>query len=98
MNLSLSKYNRNHWSVDQTGLGDLKAATFNYMTQNWMPRGTETARLVYGADAGWVTHDEMNLFGHTGYKSSRPCLLILLTVTELRLGTIRHYFQLLVLG
>lgn len=59
----------NHWSVDQTGLGDLKAAAFNYMTQNWMPRGAETAQLVYGADAGWVTHDEMNLFGHTGIKN-----------------------------
>lgn len=31
-----------------------------------MPRGSETAKLVYGAESGWVTHDEMNLFGHTG--------------------------------
>jgi hypothetical protein len=60
-------HDRNHWTVDQTGLGDLQASTFNYMTFNWMPRGAETALLVYGATSGWVTHDEMNLFGHTGY-------------------------------
>lgn len=57
----------NHWGVDQTGLGDLQVATWNYMQNTWVPRGTETAQLLYGAP-GWVCHDEMNIFGHTGMK------------------------------
>ncbi|KAF2756591.1 glycoside hydrolase family 95 protein-like protein [Pseudovirgaria hyperparasitica] len=58
----------NHWNADQTGLGELQAALWNYMEQNWVPRGTQTAKLLYGAP-GWVVHDEMNIFGHTGMKS-----------------------------
>lgn len=57
----------NMWGAEATGLGSLVKALFNYMETNWMPRGAETARLLYGADGGWVTHDEMNIFGHTGY-------------------------------
>lgn len=34
-----------------------------------MPRGAETAKLLYNG-GGWVTHDEMNIFGHTGLKNS----------------------------
>ncbi|GMF70011.1 unnamed protein product [Aspergillus oryzae] len=55
----------NLWGAEATGLGELTVAVFNYMEQNWMPRGAETAELLYGG-AGWVTHDEMNIFGHTG--------------------------------
>lgn len=55
----------NMWGAEATGLGDLTVSLFNYMEQTWMPRGAETAQLLYGAD-GWVTHDEMNIFGHTG--------------------------------
>ncbi|CAD0026389.1 unnamed protein product [Aureobasidium pullulans] len=58
----------NHWGVDQTGLGDLQEALWRYMVQTWVPRGTETAKLLYDAP-GWVTHDEMNTFGHTGMKT-----------------------------
>lgn len=58
----------NHWGVDQTGLGELQEALWRYMTETWVPRGTETARLLYDAP-GWVTHDEMNTFGHTGMKT-----------------------------
>lgn len=56
----------NMWGAEATGLGDLTVSLFNYMEQTWMPRGAETAQLLYGGD-GWVTHDEMNIFGHTGY-------------------------------
>jgi alpha-L-fucosidase 2 len=58
----------NHWGVDQTGLGELQEALWRYMTETWVPRGTETAKLLYDAP-GWVTHDEMNIFGHTGMKT-----------------------------
>ncbi|PQE28907.1 Alpha-fucosidase A protein [Rutstroemia sp. NJR-2017a BBW] len=57
----------NLWGVDQTGLGDLQSATWDYMENTWVPRGTETAKLLYNA-SGWVTHDEMNIFGHTAMK------------------------------
>lgn len=59
----------NHWGVDQTGLGDLQRALWRYMQDTWVPRGTETAQLLYDAP-GWVVHDEMNIFGHTGMKYS----------------------------
>ena len=60
-------FQMNHWGVDQTGLGSLQAAVWNYIEDTWVPRGTETAQLLYGAP-GWVTHDEMNIFGHTAMK------------------------------
>lgn len=58
----------NHWTADQTGLTDLQSPLWNYMVDTWLPRGLETAKLLYGAP-GWVVHDEMNIFGHTGMKS-----------------------------
>ncbi|KFY20092.1 hypothetical protein V491_03997 [Pseudogymnoascus sp. VKM F-3775] len=60
-------FQMNHWGADQTGLGRLQASTWNYIQNTWVPRGTETAQFLYGAP-GWVTHDEMNIFGHTGMK------------------------------
>lgn len=62
-------FQMNHWGVEQTGLGDLQVATWNYIQNTWVPRGTQTAQLLYNAP-GWVTHDEMNIFGHTGMKNS----------------------------
>ncbi|KAF2682901.1 glycoside hydrolase family 95 protein [Lentithecium fluviatile CBS 122367] len=58
----------NHWTPDQTGLTDLQSPLWDYVVDTWMPRGTETAKLLYGAP-GWVVHNEMNIFGHTGMKS-----------------------------
>ncbi|KAJ4321393.1 hypothetical protein N0V94_002930 [Neodidymelliopsis sp. IMI 364377] len=58
----------NHWTPDQTGLTDLQSPLWDYMADNWVPRGQETAKLLYGAP-GWVVHNEMNIFGHTGMKS-----------------------------
>lgn len=37
------------------------------MEDTWVPRGTETAKLLYNAP-GWVVHDELNIFGSTGMK------------------------------
>jgi alpha-L-fucosidase 2 len=58
----------NHWTPDQTGLTDIHQPLWDYMTDTWIPRGKDTAKLLYGAP-GWVVHNEMNIFGHTGMKS-----------------------------
>lgn len=58
----------NHWPVDQTGLGELQTPLWEYILQNWAPRGAETAKLLYNAP-GWVVHDEMNIFGFTAMKT-----------------------------
>ncbi|ROW02518.1 hypothetical protein VMCG_06112 [Cytospora schulzeri] len=58
----------NYWGADQTGLGGLARPVFDYMTNTWVPRGSETAKLLYNG-SGWVTHDEMNIFGYTGMKN-----------------------------
>ncbi|QSZ36903.1 hypothetical protein DSL72_008993 [Monilinia vaccinii-corymbosi] len=58
----------NHWVAVQTGLGALQAPLWSYMAETWAPRGAETAKLLYDAP-GWVVHDEMNIFGHTGMKT-----------------------------
>ena len=59
----------NHWTVEQTGLGEETEPLWTYMTDTWLPRGAETAELLYGSSEGWVTHNEMNIFGHTAYVS-----------------------------
>ena len=61
----------NHWGAVETGLGSLQAPLWNYMANNWVPRGQQTAQLLYGSDpksGAWVVHDEINIFGHTGMK------------------------------
>ncbi|KAJ5016346.1 Alpha-fucosidase A [Colletotrichum sp. SAR 10_99] len=57
----------NYWAADQTGLGETQTALWDYMEDTWVPRGTETAKLLYNA-SGWVVHNEMNSFGHTAMK------------------------------
>ncbi|KAL4815397.1 alpha-fucosidase A [Aspergillus spinulosporus] len=57
----------NYWLADQTGLGETQHALWDYMADTWVPRGTETARLLYNA-SGWVVHNEMNIFGFTAMK------------------------------
>ncbi|KAI0805624.1 Six-hairpin glycosidase-like protein [Xylaria sp. FL0064] len=57
----------NYWAAEQTGLGETEVALWNYMQDTWVPRGTETAMLLYNA-SGWVVHNEMNIFGHTAMK------------------------------
>lgn len=59
----------NYWGADQTGLGALSRPVFEYIKNTWVPRGTETASLLYNG-SGWVTHDEMNVFGYTGMKAN----------------------------
>jgi alpha-L-fucosidase 2 len=57
----------NYWIADQTGLADTQKALWNYFEDTWVPQGTETAKLLYGAK-GWVVHNEMNIFGFTAMK------------------------------
>ncbi len=58
----------NHWMTEQTGLSELQSPLWDFMADTWVPRGRETAKLLYDAP-GWVVHDELNVFGHTGMKS-----------------------------
>ncbi|KAI5785794.1 glycosyl hydrolase family 65, N-terminal domain-containing protein [Geopyxis carbonaria] len=58
------------WGAEACGLGDTLGGYWSYMAESWLPRGAETAKLVYGADAGWVVHNEANIFGHTGLKGA----------------------------
>ena len=45
------------------------------MTDTWVPRGTETARLLYDAP-GWVGFTNLNIFGFTGYESNFRIVLL----------------------
>lgn len=58
----------NYWGAEATGLTSLSRPAFEYMAQNWAPRGSETAQLLYNG-SGWVVHNEMNIFGYTGIKN-----------------------------
>ncbi|TVY13660.1 Alpha-fucosidase A [Lachnellula arida] len=54
----------NHWGVDATGLGDLQSPLWEFMQDTWIPQGTNTAKILYGAP-GWVGHSFINIFGYT---------------------------------
>ncbi|TDL26309.1 glycoside hydrolase family 95 protein [Rickenella mellea] len=58
----------NYWSAESTNL-DVTKPLFDYIEKTWAPRGAQTAQILYNITQGWVTHDEMNIFGHTGMKS-----------------------------
>ncbi|KAF7303769.1 Glycoside hydrolase family 95 protein [Mycena indigotica] len=57
----------NYWSAEMSNL-DVTSSLFNYFEKNWAPRGAYTAQVLYNISRGWVTHNEMNIFGHTGMK------------------------------
>ncbi|TDL22531.1 glycoside hydrolase family 95 protein [Rickenella mellea] len=57
----------NYWSAEPTNLA-VTSSLFNYIQHTWAPRGAQTAQVLYNISQGWVTHDEMNIFGHTGMK------------------------------
>ncbi|KAF7968852.1 hypothetical protein HWV62_29164 [Athelia sp. TMB] len=58
----------NYWIAEMTGM-DVTSSLFDYMQSTWAPRGAQTAQFLYNISRGWVTHDEMNIFGHTGMKA-----------------------------
>ncbi|KAK2467924.1 hypothetical protein APHAL10511_000219 [Amanita phalloides] len=57
----------NYWIAEMTNL-DVTYPLFDYLEKTWMPRGKYTAQALYNISRGWVTHNEMNIFGHTGMK------------------------------
>jgi alpha-L-fucosidase 2 len=61
----------NYWIAEMTGLGPTTKPLFDYMEKTWAPRGAYTAKVLYNITRGWVTHNEMNTFGHTGLKLSQ---------------------------
>ncbi|KAF4609922.1 hypothetical protein D9613_010580 [Agrocybe pediades] len=58
----------NYWIAEITGLSGTTIPVFNYIEKNWAPRGAITAKILYNISRGWVTHDEMNIYGNTGMK------------------------------
>ncbi|TFK37018.1 Six-hairpin glycosidase-like protein [Crucibulum laeve] len=59
----------NYWSAEMTNL-DVTKSLFDYFEKTWAPRGAYTAQVLYNITRGWVVHNEMNIFGHTGMKAS----------------------------
>ncbi|GLB41068.1 putative glycosyl hydrolase family 65, N-terminal domain [Lyophyllum shimeji] len=57
----------NYWAAEMTNL-DVTSPLFDYFEKTWAPRGAFTAQVLYNISRGWVTHNEMNVFGHTGMK------------------------------
>ncbi|CAE6497238.1 unnamed protein product [Rhizoctonia solani] len=57
----------NYWAAEMTNM-KVTLGLWEYMEKTWAPRGAETAMILYNAAHGWVTHNEMNIFGHTGMK------------------------------
>ncbi|CAE6406040.1 unnamed protein product [Rhizoctonia solani] len=55
----------NYWFAEMTGL-NVTSTLWNYMEKTWVPRGSETAKILYNATSGWVVHNAVNTFGHTG--------------------------------
>lgn len=57
----------NYWPAEVTNLSETAPPLVDYIDK-MRERGRETAELHYGA-GGWVTHNEMNIFDHTGPKN-----------------------------
>lgn len=62
----------NYWSALTTfpSNPEIQLSLFEYILKNWVSRGTETARLVYGIERGFVAHDEMNVSENFGAHTS----------------------------
>ncbi|KAG8958561.1 hypothetical protein FRC03_009021 [Tulasnella sp. 419] len=61
----------NYWAAETTDI-DVTASLWDYMLKTWVPRGEQTASILYNTKRGWATHNEMNIFGHTGMKAFPP--------------------------
>ncbi|KAG9098203.1 hypothetical protein FRC06_006651 [Ceratobasidium sp. 370] len=57
----------NYWIAEMTNL-KVTSSLWDYMEKTWAPRGAQTAKTLYNVTRGWVVHNEMNIFGHTGMK------------------------------
>src|SRR5699024_6903432 len=57
----------NYWPANLTNLSETLPPFFSFIDRI-RERGRETANIHYGV-SGWVTHNEMNIFDHTGPKA-----------------------------
>ncbi|KDQ10793.1 glycoside hydrolase family 95 protein [Botryobasidium botryosum FD-172 SS1] len=57
----------NYWSAEMSNL-DVTRPLFDYFEKTWAPRGAMTAQTLYNISRGWVAHNEVRIFGHTGMK------------------------------
>ncbi|EJD08446.1 glycoside hydrolase family 95 protein [Fomitiporia mediterranea MF3/22] len=57
----------NYWFAESTNL-DVTKSLFDFIEETWVSRGTYTAQVLYNSTQGWVLHNEINIFGHTGMK------------------------------
>ncbi|KAH8823318.1 glycoside hydrolase family 95 protein [Flagelloscypha sp. PMI_526] len=59
----------NYWIAELTGFAsEFLQPVWDLMQKTWAPRGAITAEVLYNSTRGWVTHNEMNIFGQTGMK------------------------------
>ncbi|CUA71437.1 hypothetical protein RSOLAG22IIIB_09547 [Rhizoctonia solani] len=58
----------NYWIAEMTNL-KVTSSLWDYMEKTWAPRGAETAKVLYNITRGWLVHDELNIFGHSGMKN-----------------------------
>ncbi|CAE6480275.1 unnamed protein product [Rhizoctonia solani] len=58
----------NYWIAEMTNL-QVTSALWDYMEKAWAPRGRKTAKVLYNVTRGWLVHDELNIFGHSGMKN-----------------------------
>ncbi|KAF9465864.1 glycoside hydrolase family 95 protein [Collybia nuda] len=58
----------NYWSAEMTNL-NVHRPLFDYFQKTWAPRGEFTAQVLYNITRGWVVHNEVNVFGHSGMKA-----------------------------
>ncbi|CCO35335.1 hypothetical protein BN14_09452 [Rhizoctonia solani AG-1 IB] len=57
----------NYWFVEMAGL-NVTSTLWNYMEKTWVPRGSETARVLYNSTSGWVVHNAMfHVYDHFDY-------------------------------
>ncbi|KAG5642258.1 hypothetical protein DXG03_003335 [Asterophora parasitica] len=57
----------NYWAAEMTNI-DVTRPLFDYFQKTCAPRGDITAQVLYNISRGWVVHNELNIFGHTGMK------------------------------
>ncbi|KAG8830376.1 hypothetical protein FRC17_004965 [Serendipita sp. 399] len=56
-----------YWPVETTGM-DITQTLWDFLQKTAIPRGSETAQILYNVSRGWTMHNEINIFGSTGMK------------------------------
>ncbi|CAE6411034.1 unnamed protein product [Rhizoctonia solani] len=58
----------NYWIAEMTNL-KVTSSLWDYMEKAWAPRGVVPAKVLYNITRGWLVHDELNIFCHSGMKN-----------------------------